>query len=162
MTFKLTKSSCVAVGTFNQYILHAKWLADEEVIERGTEYRMEFNLNSPGHKILFPRLNLTCVVTPRPNWSLNRTSRRWIAARRWVLFLRNFNIRQSRLWETTSSSKVTRLFSTTCKSSAAVQKLGSPRGFKESVKGFHRTLAKDRIKCNYSLTLQAEKAIFAG
>jgi len=64
VAFRFQKASCVAVGTFNMYILHPQWLAKHEIIEPGTEVGIETNLTQPGFRFRFPDRKATWNVTP--------------------------------------------------------------------------------------------------
>ncbi len=64
MAFRFQKASCVAVGTFNMYILHPQWLAKHKIIDAGTEVGIETNLTQPGFRFRFPERRVTWNVTP--------------------------------------------------------------------------------------------------
>lgn len=64
MAFQFEKASCVVLGAFNMYILHPQWLAEHEVIERGTEVRIESNLMRPGYRYHFPKQNSIWSIAP--------------------------------------------------------------------------------------------------
>jgi len=64
VAFRFQKASCVAVGTFNMYILHPQWLAKYEIIEPGTEVGIETNLTQPGFRFRLPDRKATWNVTP--------------------------------------------------------------------------------------------------
>src|ERR1041385_1694041 len=47
LAFRFEKASCLVLGTFNTYILHPRWLADRQIIDKGTEVQIEMNFEEP-------------------------------------------------------------------------------------------------------------------
>ncbi len=64
VAFRFQKASCVALGTFNIYILHPQWLAAHGIIEPGTEVGIETNLNRPGFRLHLPKGNIVWNISP--------------------------------------------------------------------------------------------------
>lgn len=64
MAFLFTKSNCVAVGTFNMYIIQPTWLAKRSIIPDAIEIKIEANLEEPGLRFSSPSLATQWVVTP--------------------------------------------------------------------------------------------------
>jgi hypothetical protein len=62
--FRLTKASCVAVGTFNIYIIQPAWLAKVGIFPIDTEVTVEANMNRPGFKLSSPKFKSTWFVAP--------------------------------------------------------------------------------------------------
>jgi hypothetical protein len=65
MPFKLRKSSCVAVGTFNIYIFRPPWVGEVEGCPAGAEIKIHADLSKPGFQLSSPNLN--CIWTVRPD-----------------------------------------------------------------------------------------------
>lgn len=64
MPFQFTKASCVAVGTFNIYIIQPAWLTAIGIFEVQTPIQIETDLRRPGFKLSSPGFNSTWFVTP--------------------------------------------------------------------------------------------------
>lgn len=64
MAFHLKNASCVVLGTFNMYIIHPRWLAKHEIIDKGVEVGIQTNLTEPGFRFLFPQHKTTWTVAP--------------------------------------------------------------------------------------------------
>lgn len=64
MPFELKKASCVAVGTFNIYIVQPDWLTKVGIFPEKTEFLIENNLDRPGFRITSPEIRNTWVVYP--------------------------------------------------------------------------------------------------
>ncbi len=64
MPFKFKKASCVVVGSFNIYILHPKWLAKHEIIDKDVEVGILFNLEQSGFRYHIAKHKVTWNVTP--------------------------------------------------------------------------------------------------
>jgi hypothetical protein len=64
VAFQFDKASCVAVGTFNIYILHPQWLAKHDLIEKGTGVLMETNLAQPGFRFRLLKDRVTWIISP--------------------------------------------------------------------------------------------------
>ena len=50
MSFRFTSASCVAVGTFNIYIIQPQWLAQMGVWLKGEKFNLQTDLSRPGFK----------------------------------------------------------------------------------------------------------------
>jgi hypothetical protein len=64
VAFQLTKASCVAVGTFNIYIIQPAWLTAVDIFPSETPIQIETNLRRPGFKLSSQQLKTTWFVTP--------------------------------------------------------------------------------------------------
>lgn len=71
VAFRFHKASCVAVGTFNMYILHPQWLVRHDVLEEGANLLeegaaigIETNLTQPGFRFRLPKGQTTLHVSP--------------------------------------------------------------------------------------------------
>lgn len=64
MAFEFQNASCVVIGTFNIYILHPRWLATHNVIEKGVEAIIEMNFTEPGFRFRFEKHDATWLVAP--------------------------------------------------------------------------------------------------
>lgn len=64
MPLHFRKASCVAVGTFNIYIIQPEWLTTAGVIKPETELTVEANLNRPGFRLSSPQMKSVWYVAP--------------------------------------------------------------------------------------------------
>ncbi len=64
MAFQFTKVNCVAVGTFNMYIIQPAWLAKVGIIPKGIGVAIESKLDEPGFRFWSPKLPVRWYVTP--------------------------------------------------------------------------------------------------
>lgn len=64
MAFHFKNASCVVLGTFNMYIIHPRWLARHEIIDKGAEVGIQTNLTEPGFRFLLPKHKTTWTVAP--------------------------------------------------------------------------------------------------
>ena len=64
MAFRFEKASCVVLGTFNTYILHPKFLAEQGIIEKGTEVQIQMNFEEPGLRFVIGEEEIVWVVAP--------------------------------------------------------------------------------------------------
>ena len=64
MAFLYTKSNCIALGTFNMYIIQPTWLAKQGIIPDAIEIKIEANLEEPGLRFSSPSLASQWLVTP--------------------------------------------------------------------------------------------------
>ena len=64
VAFRFKKANCVAVGTFNIYIVQPEWLTAVEIFPDKTEILIEANLRTPGFRISSPKLRTTWAVAP--------------------------------------------------------------------------------------------------
>ena len=63
--FTFSKASCVAVGTFNIYIVQPPFLKEANCVEVEEEtWEVETDLSQPGFRYEFPQLHLKCAVRP--------------------------------------------------------------------------------------------------
>jgi hypothetical protein len=64
VAFQFTKANCVAVGTFNMYIIQPAWLAKVGIIPKGIGVAIESKLDEPGFRFWSPKLPVRWLVTP--------------------------------------------------------------------------------------------------
>ncbi len=64
MAFLFKRANCVAVGTFNMYIIQPAWLAEVGIIPRGTEVAISSKIDAPGFRFSSPKLPARWIVTP--------------------------------------------------------------------------------------------------
>jgi hypothetical protein len=64
VAFQFKRASCVAVGTFNMYIIQPRWLAKVGIIPQGIEVAIETKLDEPGFRFWSPKLPVRWFVTP--------------------------------------------------------------------------------------------------
>ena len=63
VAFQITKASCVAVGTFNIYIIQPGWLAKVNILPKAP-VRIEANLTRPGFRFFSPETGPVWIVSP--------------------------------------------------------------------------------------------------
>lgn len=64
MAFQFKSASCVAIGTFNIYIIQPPWLAHIGMLPDGAEVDIETNLSRPGFRLSSPSLGANWLVYP--------------------------------------------------------------------------------------------------
>lgn len=64
MAFQFTKANCVAVGTFNMYIIQPAWLAEVDIIPKGIPVEIYSKLDEPGFRFTSPKMPTRWIVTP--------------------------------------------------------------------------------------------------
>lgn len=64
MAFRFDRSSCVAVGTFNIYIVQPAWLAKREIIPKGIQVAIASKMDEPGFRFQSPKLKSQWLVAP--------------------------------------------------------------------------------------------------
>lgn len=65
VSFRFDRSSCVALGTFNMYIVQPRWLADRGILARDTTVAIASKLDEPSFRFSSPQLKSQWEVTPR-------------------------------------------------------------------------------------------------
>ena len=64
MPFRFERANCVAVGTFNIYIVQPAWLAARGIIPQNIQVAIGSNLDEPCFRFHSPKLRSQWVVTP--------------------------------------------------------------------------------------------------
>lgn len=65
MPFSFSKASCIAIGTFNIYIVQPPFLKESGAVDiKGETWEVETDLSQPGFRYEFEELNLRCAVRP--------------------------------------------------------------------------------------------------
>lgn len=64
MPFQFKKASCVAIGTFNIYIIQPGWLIQVGILPGVTEIAIAANLTRPGFRLSSPQMQTTWFVSP--------------------------------------------------------------------------------------------------
>jgi hypothetical protein len=64
VAFQFKRANCVAVGTFNMYIIQPAWLAKVGIIPKGIGVAIESKLDEPGFRFSSPKLPVRWYVTP--------------------------------------------------------------------------------------------------
>jgi hypothetical protein len=64
VAFRFKSSVCVAVGTFNIYIVQPAWLAGRGIIPKATPIAMEAKLDEPGFRFSSTKMRSKWTVTP--------------------------------------------------------------------------------------------------
>lgn len=64
MPFRFKSSACVAVGTFNIYIVQPMWLAKREIIPKGIPVAIGTKIDEPGFRFSSPKMRSKWTVTP--------------------------------------------------------------------------------------------------
>ena len=63
MPFRFDSANCVAVGTFNIYIIQPSWLSDRWIIPKGVKVAIGSRFDEPGFRF-HPQLRAQWVVKP--------------------------------------------------------------------------------------------------
>jgi hypothetical protein len=64
VSFRFERASCVAIGTFNIYIIQPAWLAQREIIPGDVQIAIATKLDEPGFRFQSPKLPAQWVVAP--------------------------------------------------------------------------------------------------
>jgi hypothetical protein len=64
VAFRFDRASCVAVGTFNIYIVQPAWLAKREIIPKGIQVAIGSKMDEPGFRFQSPKLKSHWLVAP--------------------------------------------------------------------------------------------------
>lgn len=64
MAFRFKRADCIAVGTFNSYIIQPAWLAKVGIIPTEIPVQIYSKLDEPGFRFTSPKLPTRWVVTP--------------------------------------------------------------------------------------------------
>jgi hypothetical protein len=64
VAFRFRRSTCVAVGTFNMYIVQPPWLAKIGILPKGTSVTVASKLDEPGFRFSFPKFPFRWFVSP--------------------------------------------------------------------------------------------------
>lgn len=65
VSFKFENAACVAVGTFNMYVIQPQWLTDTaKVFDEGQEFLVEANFSEPGFRFTAPSGKTKWTVNP--------------------------------------------------------------------------------------------------
>lgn len=62
--FRFKRAHCVAVGTFNIYIIQPAWLSEVGIIPKGSPVEVYSKLDEPGFRFSSPKLATRWVITP--------------------------------------------------------------------------------------------------
>jgi hypothetical protein len=64
VAFQFKRANCVAVGTFNMYIIQPAWLAEVDIIPKGIPVEIYSKLDEPGFRFTSPKMPTRWIVTP--------------------------------------------------------------------------------------------------
>jgi hypothetical protein len=64
LVFRFKRATCVAVGTFNIYVIQPAWLAEIGIIPKSTQVEIYSDLTEPGFRFTSSKLNSRWVITP--------------------------------------------------------------------------------------------------
>lgn len=64
VVFRFKRANCVAVGTFNIYIIQPAWLSEVGIIPKGSPVEVYSKLDEPGFRFTSPKLAARWVITP--------------------------------------------------------------------------------------------------
>jgi hypothetical protein len=64
VAFRFKNASCVAVGTFNIYIIQPAWLVEVEILPKGIPIAIESNMDEPGFRFSSPKLPMKWFIAP--------------------------------------------------------------------------------------------------
>lgn len=160
MAFRFKKASCVAVGTFNMYIVQPAWLAKPEIgiIPEGTEVAIETKLDAPGFRFTSPKLPATWIVTPsrivleteNPAHNCGETMAQVLKALPWtpLVALGTNTLYEGSLNELDGAPEVSSYPLATRK----------PDDFELAQRSFHVALKKDELVFNLQLSVRNDAA----
>ena len=64
MPFRLKRSACVVIGTFNIYIVQPRWLARMGIIPKGVPVTITTKMDEPGFRFTSSKIPCAWLVTP--------------------------------------------------------------------------------------------------
>lgn len=64
ITFRFDSTSCIAVGTFNMYVIQPGWLVDRGILPKISQMMLGTNLDEPGFHFSVPGEQTRWAVTP--------------------------------------------------------------------------------------------------